>query len=136
MTIALEALDARYLSPQPRLNHTWLNAAIGEVLTQLDAMLPRFTATFPAASATRGRYESVEKVDWTEGFWTGMLWLAWEVTGDDKYRAVAESLLDSFEERLDKQIKVDTHDLGFLYLRQPARTRTRPARGRAALSPL
>ena len=45
-----------------------------------------------------------------------MLWLAWEVTGDDKYRAVAESLLDSFEERLDKQIKVDTHDLGFLYL--------------------
>lgn len=116
MTIALEALDARYLSPQPRLNHTWLNAAIGEVLTQLDAMLPRFTATFPAASATRGRYESVEKVDWTEGFWTGMLWLAWEVTGDDKYRAVAESLLDSFEERLDKQIKVDTHDLGFLYL--------------------
>ena len=84
MTIALEALDARYLSPQPRLNHTWLNAAIGEVLTQLDAMLPRFTATFPAASATRGRYESVEKVDWTEGFWTGMLWLAWEVTGDDK----------------------------------------------------
>lgn len=116
MTIALEALDARYLSLQTRLNHTWLNAAIGEVLTQLDAMLPRFTATFPAASATRGRYESVEKVDWTEGFWTGMLWLAWEVTGDDKYRAVAESLLDSFEERLDKQIKVDTHDLGFLYL--------------------
>lgn len=45
-----------------------------------------------------------------------MLWLAWEVTGDDKYREVAEGLLDSFEERLDKQIKVDTHDLGFLYL--------------------
>lgn len=83
------------------------------MLTQLDAMLPRFTATFPAASATRGRYESVEKVDWTEGFWTGMLWLAREVTGDDKYRAVAESLLDSFEERLDKQIKVDTHDWAF-----------------------
>lgn len=45
-----------------------------------------------------------------------MLWLAWEVTGDEKYRTVAENLLDSFEERLDKHIKVDTHDLGFLYL--------------------
>ncbi|MDU3717664.1 MAG: glycoside hydrolase family 88 protein, partial [Klebsiella michiganensis] len=99
MTIALEALDARYLSPQPRLNHTWLNAAIGEVLTQLDAMLPRFTATFPAASATRGRYESVEKVDWTEGFWTGMLWLAWEVTGDDKYRAVGWKLTGNLRAR-------------------------------------
>lgn len=116
MTIALEALDTRYFSPQPGLDRAWLDGAIGDVLIRLDAMLPRFTATFPSASATRGRYESVEKVDWTEGFWTGMLWLAWEVTGDDKYRAVAESLLDSFEERLDKQIKVDTHDLGFLYL--------------------
>lgn len=116
MTIALEALDARYFSPQPGLDKTWLSGAIAEVLGQLDAMLPRFTATFPAASATQGRYASVEKVDWTEGFWTGMLWLAWEVTGDEKYRTVAESLLDSFEERLDKQIKVDTHDLGFLYL--------------------
>ena len=116
MTIALEALDTRYFLPQPGLDRAWLDGAIGDVLIRLDAMLPRFTATFPSASATRGRYESVEKVDWTEGFWTGMLWLAWEVTGDDKYRAVAESLLDSFEERLDKQIKVDTHDLGFLYL--------------------
>lgn len=116
MTIALEALDTRYFSPQPGLDKRWLDEAIAEVLGQLDAMLPRFTATFPAASATHGCYASVEKVDWTEGFWTGMLWLAWEVTGDEKYRAVAESLLDSFEERLDKQIKVDTHDLGFLYL--------------------
>lgn len=116
MTIALEALDTRYFSPQPGLDKRWLDEAIAEVLGQLDAMLPRFTATFPGASATHGCYASVVKVDWTEGFWTGMLWLAWEVTGDEKYRAVAESLLDSFAERLDKQIKVDTHDLGFLYL--------------------
>lgn len=116
MTVALETLDSRYLAPQPGLDSHWLGEALREVLVKVDAMLPRFTATFPAASATDGRYPAVEKVDWTEGFWTGMLWLAWEVTGDDKYRTVAESLLDSFEERLDKQIKVDTHDLGFLYL--------------------
>jgi hypothetical protein len=99
VTIALEALDSRYFLPQPGLDRAWLDGAIGDVLIRLDAMLPRFTATFPAASASHGRYESVERVDWTEGFWTGMLWLAWEVTGDEKYRAVAESLLDSFEER-------------------------------------
>lgn len=112
----LETLDSRYLTAQPVLDKAWLDAAINETLASIDAMLPRFTDTFPAASAHEGRYPAVEKVDWTEGFWTGMLWLAWEVTGDDKYRKVAEGLLDSFEERLDKQIKVDTHDLGFLYL--------------------
>ncbi len=116
MKIALESLDARYSLPHSGLAARWLQEAIAKVICQIDAMLPRFTNTFPAASATEGRYPAVEKVDWTEGFWTGMLWLAWEVTGDDKYRAVAEGLLDSFEERLDRRIKVDTHDLGFLYL--------------------
>ncbi|HBC83772.1 MAG TPA: glucuronyl hydrolase [Escherichia sp.] len=116
MKVALETLDTRYSLPQAGLNACWLQDAIAQVIRQVDAMLPRFTTTFPAASATEGRYPAVEKVDWTEGFWTGMLWLAWEVTGDDKYRAVAEGLLDSFEERLDRRIKVDTHDLGFLYL--------------------
>ncbi|WP_312999010.1 glycoside hydrolase family 88 protein [Leclercia sp.] len=116
MKIALETLNARYSLPHSGLDARWLQEAIAKVIRQIDAMLPRFTDTFPAASATEGRYPAVEKVDWTEGFWTGMLWLAWEVTGDNKYRAVAESLLDSFEERLDRRVKVDTHDLGFLYL--------------------
>jgi unsaturated chondroitin disaccharide hydrolase len=116
VTIALETLDSRYSAPQPGLSQSWVQDALADVLAQIDAMLPRFTTTFPAASANAGRYLPVEKVDWTEGFWTGMLWLAWEITGDDKYRTAAESLLNSFEVRLDKQIKVDTHDLGFLYL--------------------
>ncbi|MBA5204243.1 glycoside hydrolase family 88 protein [Pectobacterium aroidearum] len=116
MTIILEPLDARYEASHPPLSPVWLNDAIQDVLKKLDEMLPRFSNTFPAASASSGHYPTVEKVDWTEGFWTGMLWLAWEVTGDDKYRQVAEGLLDSFETRLDNHIKVDTHDLGFLYL--------------------
>lgn len=107
MNIAFESLDPRYTQAQPGLNKTWLNDAIAEVLAKVDAMLPRFSSKFPAASGTGGVYPAVEKVDWTEGFWTGMLWLAWEVTGDNKYRDVAENLLDSFEERLDKHIKVD-----------------------------
>lgn len=116
MTVVLETLNGRYSEQGPALTKAWLDAAIQDVLKSIDAMLPRFTTTFPAASSAEGIYPAVEKVDWTEGFWTGMLWLAWEATGDDKYRVVAEGLLDSFEERLDNHIKVDTHDLGFLYL--------------------
>ncbi len=116
MSIVLEPLDPRYTAVQTPLSATWLQAAIADVLASIDAMLPRFTATFPAASSLDGRYPAVEKVDWTEGFWTGLLWLAWEVTGDNKYRQCAQGLLDSFAYRLDEQINVDTHDLGFLYL--------------------
>ncbi len=44
-----------------------------------------------------------------------MLWLAYELTGDEKYRRVAEIHLESFKERFEKKIRIDTHDLGFLY---------------------
>lgn len=116
MTITLETLDSRYLTQQQELDSHWLNTAIQEVLTKVDSMLPRFMTTFPAASAINSSYPVVDKVDWTEGFWTGILWLAWEITGDSKYLEVAEGLLDSFEHRLNNKIKIDTHDLGFLYL--------------------
>lgn len=116
MSVILEPLHPRYQASYSALTRQWLQDAIGDVLARIDAMLPRFSHTFPAASAEHGRYLPVAKVDWTEGFWTGLLWLAWEVTGAEKYRQAAETLLDSFAQRLDQQIKVDTHDLGFLYL--------------------
>ena len=43
-----------------------------------------------------------------------MLWLAYEHTGDPKYRDLAKAHLSSFRERLDRG-DVHTHDLGFLF---------------------
>lgn len=68
------------------------------------------------ASAEKAKiYPPVEKVDWTEGFWLGMLWLAYEATGDTEYRKAAEGLLPKFRTRLEQKVKTNTHDLGFLY---------------------
>jgi unsaturated chondroitin disaccharide hydrolase len=44
-----------------------------------------------------------------------MLWLAWELTGEQKYRDVAERHVLSFTHRIENRINVDHHDLGFLY---------------------
>src|SRR6187402_3728419 len=52
---------------------------------------------------------------WTTSFWPGMQWLAWELTGDDVYRAAAERHADDFERRVRDGEDLDTHDLGFLY---------------------
>ena len=52
---------------------------------------------------------------WTTSFWTGILWLAYERTGEEKYKEAAEAQVDSFIERIERKIDVDTHDLGFLY---------------------
>ena len=112
--IKKEPLDSRYENGA-LLTGRWAEQAIGEAKERIDRLLPRFSGTFPSASTVHGMYQPVEKVDWTEGFWTGMLWLLYEVTGDAGYRRAAERFLPTFRERLDQKIKVNTHDLGFLY---------------------
>lgn len=52
---------------------------------------------------------------WTTSFWPGMLWLSYELTGDEAYRLAGELHVQGFAERVERGIDLDTHDLGFLY---------------------
>ncbi|HZG87989.1 glycoside hydrolase family 88 protein [Paenibacillus sp.] len=54
-------------------------------------------------------------VGWTTGFWTGILNLAYELTGEQEYLYVVERQVNSFEDRIERKIDVNTHDIGFLY---------------------
>ena len=90
---------------------TALDIACGQVLCNLE----RFTERFPKAYSVDGFYEATENVDWTTGFWTGEVWLAYEHTGDGRLRRAGEVQMDSFLERIEGRVDVETHDLGFLY---------------------
>lgn len=92
-----------------------LDAAIARVLTRVDRALPQFTTRFPAPSSIDLVYPAIENVEWTNGFWTGMLWLAWELTGAPRYRSAAELQVASFIDRADRAVNVEHHDMGFLY---------------------
>ncbi|MCP4405427.1 MAG: glucuronyl hydrolase, partial [bacterium] len=97
------------------LTKEFCDTAIQYVLKKIDESLDLFTDKFPAPASQNLVYPTIENIEWTTAFWTGMLWLAYEVTGDEKYRTVAERNLDSFAARIDKKQHVDHHDLGFLY---------------------
>lgn len=99
----------------PHLSQKQVENAITYVLKKIDENLSTFTHKFPSSSSKHLYYQPIENIDWTGSFWTGMLWLAYEVTGNKKYREVAEIQLESFKERIDKQIQVNHHDVGFLY---------------------
>lgn len=92
-----------------------LDEAIGRALARIDRALPQFVTAFPAPSSVDLVYPAIENVEWTNGFWTGMLWLAWELTGAARYLDAAEVQVGSFGERADKKIATAHHDLGFLY---------------------
>ncbi len=92
-----------------------LQAMCDRALARLDRTIPDFLTTFPGPSSVDGKYPPIDNDEWTNGFWTGQLWLAWQMSGDSRYRDAAKGTLPSFKERARQKIAVDHHDLGFLY---------------------
>lgn len=60
-------------------------------------------------------FDEGDNIGWTTGFLPGVFWLAYELTGDDIYREAGEQHVPSFSHRIENEIEIDTHDLGFLY---------------------
>jgi len=92
-----------------------LAGAIEQALASIDRNLAHFGHDFPAPSTTASVYPAIGNVEWTNGFWTGMLWLAYELTGAARYREAADAHVRNFAERQQQRINVNHHDLGFLY---------------------
>lgn len=92
-------------------------AAIEDALTKIKQNGERHEGFFPhIRSVSTGKcYEWGESTDWIEGFYTGMMWLAYEFSGDERFSEMARSQVKDFRRRLDTNIALDHHDIGFLY---------------------
>ena len=96
-------------------NMEWLAEAMHYVKSKVNENLPKYSTVFPTSSSENLIYGEMGNKDWTEGFWTGILWLLYEDTNEEKYLSALETLLRTFQERLDQNIGLNTHDIGFLY---------------------
>lgn len=85
------------------------------VRRRIDENLDRYADAFPTNASEDLRYGVTDEEDWTPSFWTGMLWLAYELTGDEQYRTTAQRHVELFESRLREGRDVTNHDLGFVY---------------------
>lgn len=70
---------------------------------------------FKSCNSTNNFYHATENEDWTEGFYTGEIWIAYELTGDNFFKEIGLKHVESFLERIQRRICVDHHDMGFLY---------------------
>lgn len=114
--MVLEAIKnrSRYVDT-PQFTNRDIQLAIEYIIQKIDQNLEEFTTKFPAAASDNLIYPAIDNICWTASFWTGMLWLAYEYTGDKEYKDVAMSQVVSFRERLSSEELTNTHDLGFLY---------------------
>ncbi len=99
----------------PEITAEEIKTAFAKSCSQIKSCLPEFTHKFQNAYSEGGFYKPIDNVDWTTGFWTGEIWLAYEYTGDEAFRDAAEIQIDDFYKRIQNKIAVDHHDMGFLY---------------------
>lgn len=85
------------------------------VCNQTRKNIDLFGESFPSACTTEGQYRIKPNDDWTNGFWTGILWICYEYSGDEIFKKYAELNGKSFKKRIDDNFVLDHHDIGFLY---------------------
>ena len=74
-----------------------------------------FNGMFPSYGDNDISYNLTENKNWLAAFWTGLLWLISSETKDAQDVANARSLLPTFVNRLDQNIRLN-HDIGFLFI--------------------
>ena len=112
----IESLAQKELfSGPPDVSRSFWEKALDWTAEKVRNNINAFKDLYPAPASVNNVYPLIENHEWTTSFWPGMLWLAWETTGDKIFREAAQERISGFRGRLDNRIGVNTHDLGFLY---------------------
>lgn len=104
----------RFDAPHDSALYALMSAEVEEKLRRAaDLYTDRYphVSTIPAEGLD---YVPEDNTTWTGSFFPGMMYLAYDRTGDKAFLAHANDYLDSFEQRIDDRIGI-SHDLGFLY---------------------
>ena len=99
------------------LDTALLSEAMDTALLKLDALIEKYPYDFPSGSSTDGKYGTDKNTSgWVTGFFMGMLFIAYEYTGDIKYLSAALDHIDSFIDRVDNNVGMNDHDIGFNFM--------------------
>lgn len=92
-----------------------LDYALDFILKRIEQNMKTYSIVFPPPQSNNYRYGIYPNYEWTPSFWTGMLWLAYELTGDDKFKKTAQIQMQSYRDRMIHKVCINTHDIGFIY---------------------
>lgn len=111
--IALERTE-RFETPH-EISKKKLTEAAQKALDKLEQNLPRWENHFATDYSVHFKYPQGVNNHWECGMHTGLYWLAYEMSGNKKFRDAAEKHMPTYRERFDKKICLNDHDVGFVY---------------------
>ena len=102
---------------QPPTAHKNLFAeALARALAKIESLVPKFGLRNPRMGIQGTlTYEFCTEDEWVASFWTGQLWLAYALTGNERLKNSARARRPYFRRVLENPAWHD-HDLGFLFL--------------------
>lgn len=92
----------------------WAENTMQKIIDKLNITAPKIGARFPHVCKEREYDEEREKW-WTNGFWPGILWMAYQQTKDEKFASLAAETENKMAYVLDEYYNID-HDAGFIWL--------------------
>ena len=70
----------------PVLTNEELDVAINNAVNQVRSCLKDYTYMFKYPNSVNNFYPLMDNTEWTNGFWTGEIWLAYELTKDEAFK--------------------------------------------------
>jgi unsaturated chondroitin disaccharide hydrolase len=95
-----------------RINQKEFKSTLKHVFDKVNKDRNVLKREFPHVTE-RGAWETTEDGYWSGGFWVGMLWLTYKITGDEKYKKSAYKWLKRLESRKNERNML--FDLGFMF---------------------
>ncbi len=92
-----------------------INKALDFAVKRTMDSLDYFYDCFPTEQSENLVFGKFKNVSWTTGFYSGILWMMYEYTKDERILKSAKHHSKLFRERLDNEIELEHHDLGFLF---------------------
>lgn len=92
-----------------------IDRAIEEALNKIERNMPKWKDGFAKTHSTDFLYEKGINDNWVCGMETGIYWLAYELSGKENFLEMAHQKTMSFQERFEKKIGMDDHDVGFAF---------------------
>ncbi len=100
----------------PTAHKTQFTDALQRAVAKIEQLVPVFGLRNPRMGVEGTySYEFCTEDEWVASFWTGQLWLAYSLTGDQRLKNSARARRGYFQRVLENPAWHD-HDLGFLFL--------------------
>lgn len=93
---------------------SWAENTMQKIIDKLNITAPKIGARFPHVCKER-EYDEERAKWWTNGFWPGILWMAYQQTKDEKFASLAAETENKMAYVLDEYYNID-HDAGFIWL--------------------